>query len=329
MNLESPNLRDPQLLGRERRAVNLQVALAPLACFLEDAGVVEVLVNADGNVWMDKLGSGLQPTGVRMAAGEAERMVRAIAGVLQLELHADKPSMACQLPSSGARVQVLVPPIVRAPIVALRKRISSVLRLEDYIEQRVLTIAQADVLRAAVLERANVLIGGGTGSGKTTFANALLQEIAQTTDRVLIIEDTPELQCPSADRVELLVRPPHYTWRHAVMDALRLRPDRIIVGEVRDAAALDLLKAMNTGHPGTVATLHADDTRAMLDRFAQLVDEAVPMYPRTVIADTIDVCVHLARDRKHRAGRVITGMERVIGHDAQRGWQLEPLWRVA
>ena len=200
--------------------------------------------------------------------------------------------------------------------------------LDQYVEQRILTQVQAAALRAAVEGRDNILIGGGTGSGKTTFANALLQEITSTQDRLVIIEDTPELQCVAgAHRVDLLVHPPLYTWRHAVMDAMRLRPDRIIVGEERDGAALDLLKSMNTGHPGSLCTIHANSTAAMLDRFAQLVDEVIPQYPRSVVASTVNVCVHISRDRRHPAGRVVTGVDRVLGFDPQAGWRLEPLAR--
>jgi P-type conjugative transfer ATPase TrbB len=321
----APDLHD---VGRARRVANLRHALTQLLEFLEDPQIVEIMLNADGAVWVDRLGVGLEFTGVWLDAPQAERILSSIAGELELELHAGHPSLACKLPLWGARVQALVPPITSAPIFAFRKPASAVFSLDHYVEQRILTRGQAESLRAAVEARENILIGGGTGSGKTTFANALLQEIATTHDRLLIIEDTPELQCAAgAHRVDLLVHPPLYTWRHAIMDAMRLRPDRIIVGEVRDGAALDLLKAMNTGHPGSVATIHANSTDAMLDRFAQLVDEVIPQYPRSVVASTVHVCVHISRDRKHPAGRVVTGIERVVGFDPQAGWRLEPLAR--
>jgi P-type conjugative transfer ATPase TrbB len=317
---------DPRELGKARRASNLRFALTPILEFLEDPAVIEIMLNADGSVWVDVLGAGRRPAGLQLDAGQAERMLRAIAAELELELHPEKPSLACKLPVWGARVQALIAPVVTAPVFAFRKPISKRLSLDHYVAQEILSSAQAVALRAAVREKANVLIGGGTGSGKTTFANAVLEEVVHAgDDRILIIEDTPELQCAARDRVELLVEPPHYSWRHAVMDAMRLRPDRIVVGEVRDGAALDLLKSWNTGHPGGLATIHANDTRAMLDRFAQLIDEVIPQYPRSIVASTIDVCVHMARVRAHPAGRVVTGVDRVVGYDVQRGWQLEPL----
>lgn len=318
--------RDLHGVGRERRAANLRLALAPLLEFLQDVRVVEIMLNADGSVWTDRLGAGLEFTGVWLDGAHAQRILSGIAGELELELHAGKPSLACRLPIFGARVQALIPPVTSSPIFAFRKPISAVLSLEHYVGQRILTPAQADALREAVGARANILIGGGTGSGKTTFANALLQEITASNERLIIIEDTPELQCAAgAHRLDLLVHPPLYTWRHAVMDAMRLRPDRIIVGEVRDGSALDLLKSMNTGHPGSIATIHANSTAAMLDRFGQLVDEVIAGYPRSVVASTIDICVHISRDRTHPAGRIVTGVDRVLGFDAQAGWQLTPV----
>lgn len=316
---------EEQGIGQSRRAANLQFALQPIRDFLDEAGVVEIMLNADGSVWVDRLGRGLEFTGVWMDAPRADRMLRAIAAELKLELHAHKPSLACKLPIYGARVQALIPPVTAAPIFAFRRPTSTVLSLDFYVEQGVLSAAQVDALREAVQARANILIGGGTGSGKTTFANALLREIAQGNDRILTVEDTPELVCdPSAHRVALLVCPPVYTWQHAVIDAMRMRPDRIIVGEVRDGSALDLLKSWNTGHPGGLATIHANDTHAMLDRFGQLVDEVLPQYPRSVIASTVNVCVHLARAHAHPAGRVVTGIDRVVGYAAD-AWILQPL----
>jgi type IV secretion system protein VirB11 len=172
----------------------------------------------------------------------------------------------------------------------------------------------------------NILIGGGTGSGKTTFANALLRVVAEdTADRVLIIEDTPELQCAAPNKVQVLVQPGVHTWRDAVMGAMRFRPDRIIVGEVRDGSALELLKAWNTGHPGGLATIHANDTRAMLDRLCQLIEEVVHPAPRALVAQTVGVCVHISRDPSATAGRRLSGLDRVCGLGPDGSFRLETL----
>jgi type IV secretion system protein VirB11 len=262
-----------------------------------------------------------------MSAADAERMLRLVASEVLVELNPQSPSLSAKLPAPwGARLQAAIPPIVDAPVFALRKPARVVFSLEDYVARRILSPRQAGALADAVRAHDNILIGGGTGSGKTTFANALVKVIAEdTTDRVHIVEDTPELQCACPNRVQVLVQPGVHTWRDAIMAAMRFRPDRILVGEVRDGSALELLKAWNTGHPGGVATIHANDTRAMLDRLCQLIEEVVYPAPRALVAQTIQVCVHIQRDKTHPAGRRVSGLDRVrpLGPDGQ--WTLEPI----
>jgi P-type conjugative transfer ATPase TrbB len=304
----------------------MQSAFRPIVAYLRDPAVVEIMLNPDGTVWVDRLGAGMSLTDVCIEPSDAERMLRYVAAHLQREITSSQATMACKLPLYGARVQALVPPLVAAPAFALRKPAAMVHSLADYVDQGILRAVHADFLQRAVTERLNILIGGGTSSGKTTLVNALLQKVAECKDRVLIIEDTAELQCPAENKLEILVQPPVYSWRQAVMDAMRLRPDRIIVGEVRDGAAHDLAKAWNTGHPGGVATIHANSTRGMLDRFCSLVEEVVPTAPRETIAETIQVCVHMRRDPAHKSGRSISGVDLVRGYErATRQWLLEPV----
>ncbi len=313
--------------SRTRRASALASALDPIASFLRDPAVVEIMLNADGVVWIEKVGDGMLRTEASMRAVHADRMLRLIASEIGVELHAGNPSLSAKLPPPwGARLQASIPPIVDAPTFALRKPPSVVFSLDDYLRARILTETQRDALTAAVREHANILVGGGTGSGKTTLANALLKVISEVgTDRLYLIEDTPELQCEAPNKVQVLVQPKIHTWRDAVMAAMRYRPDRIVVGEVRDGSALDLLKAWNTGHPGGLATVHANDTRAMLDRFCQLIEEMVFPAPRALVAQTIHVCVHICRDRQHPAGRRISGIDRVTGLADGGQWRLEPI----
>ncbi|MGH7294547.1 MAG: P-type conjugative transfer ATPase TrbB [Polyangiaceae bacterium] len=301
-------------------------ALDPLELLLCDPMVVEVLLNADGVVWVDRMGAGLQRTEVQMTAAQSDRMLRLIASEIGVELNSAHPSLSAKLPAPwGARLQASIPPIVDAPTFALRKPPPVVFALGDYVREGIVSEAQARAITAAVLRRDNILVGGGTGSGKTTFANALLQVVSETTDRLYIIEDTPELQCAAPNKVQVLVHPKVHTWRDAVMAAMRYRPDRIVVGEVRDGSALELLKAWNTGHPGGVATIHANDTSAMLDRFCQLVEELVYPAPRALVAQTINLCVHIQRDPSRKAGRRISGMEAVVGVSPDGRWLLEPV----
>lgn len=311
--------------SRNRRDAVLRTALEPLVTFLEDDGVIEILLNSDGGVWIERAGVGMSRSSATITAEQALRMLRVVATEMNVELSDRNPSLAGKLPIWNARVQAAIPPIVEAPVFAIRKPTKLVLDLQHYVDRLIISGDEAQALRNAIHTRQNILIGGGTGSGKTTFANALLQEIAATEDRVYLVEDNPELQCPAPNKVQILVQPPGYGWNRAIIDAMRFRPDRIVVGEVRDGSALDMLKAWNTGHPGGVCTVHANDAAAMLDRICQLVEEVIPVAPKSLIAQTINVCVHIRRDPSHPAGRSLTAIQRVAGVAADGRWLLEPL----
>jgi type IV secretion system protein TrbB len=309
-------------LTHQRRIASLQSALAPLQRLLERESIVEIMLNADGRIWIDDLGCGMSCTDIVMSSEDADRMIRLVAASSNTEINERNPSLAAKLPEWGARLQASVPPIVSRPVFALRKPARIVFTLDDYVKRKIVSPEIAFVLEIAVKARKNILIGGGTGSGKTTFANALLQLVADTGDRVYIVEDNPELQCTAENMLQILVQPPFYSHQRAVKDALRFRPDRIIVGEVRDGAALDLLKAWNTGHPGGLATIHANSPLAMLDRLSQLSEEVVARAPRQLIAEAVDYCIHITRDKNHPAGRRVTGIVEVCGLDERGQWNL-------
>jgi type IV secretion system protein VirB11 len=317
-------MRPPATETQTRRHASLRTAVAPILGYLDDELIVEIMLNADGRVWVERAGAGMFEAGM-MKADDALRMLRLVATEMNTELSDRNPSLAGKLPIWGARVQASIPPVVEAPVFALRKPARLVFGLDDYVARGILTVDEAGALRAAVRDRLNILVGGGTGSGKTTFANALLREVAGSTDRVYLVEDNPELQCAAQNKVQVLVQPPTYTWNRAIMDAMRFRPDRIIVGEIRDGSALEMLKAWNTGHPGGIATVHANDTRAMLDRICQLIEEIVPVAPRVLVAQTINLCVHLRRDPLHPAGRSLTGLDEVVGVGEGGRWELSSI----
>lgn len=310
----------------ERRLSSLRSAVEPIIAFLDKDSILEVMLNEDGRVWVDEVGEGMYCTDVTVTPDCAERMIRLVSASMNFEVNEHNPSLAAKLPGWGARVQAMLPPIVEAPTFSLRKPAKVVFSLSDYVENEIMTEEQARFIVHSVKERKNILIGGGTGSGKTTLTNAVLLAIAETNDRLYIVEDNPELQCLAKNKVKILLRAPLYDCRRAIMDALRMRPDRIIVGEVRDGSALDLLKAWNTGHPGGIATIHADNPKAMLSRLCSLIEEAIPRAPRDLVCEAIDICVHIAKDEKCRAGRKISGIVQVDGLDASGGWQLTPLF---
>jgi len=290
------------------RSGTLASVTRAIRSYLDEPRVIEIMLNSDGRVWVDRAGEGMSATDTTLTAPEAEALLRFVATESDATLTRDHPTLAGTLPHWGARVQGWIPPAVSNPAFNIRKPASLILRLEDYVEKGVITEAQRHALTRAVLQRKNILVGGGTGTGKTTFANALLAVIAeQTRDRLYIAEDNPELQCRAPNVLFVRTVRDKYTTRDAVFDALRGRPDRIIVGELRDGTALDLLKAWNTGHPGGVATIHANDTGGMLQRFCQLVEEVIHPAPRDAVAEAVNVCVHLTLDVKAPAGRRLSG----------------------
>ena len=212
----------------------------------------------------------------------------------------------------------MLPPVATGPCFSIRKPATRLYTLGDYVADGIIAPAAAEQLRAAVIRRDNILIAGGTSTGKTTLANALLDEIAQTHDRVLILEDTVELQCRSDDHVGMRTEPGVSNMADLVRATLRLRPDRIVVGEVRGAEALDLLKAWGTGHPGGLATVHAGSAHGALTRLEQLVQEVSVTVPRALIAEAVNVIVFIAGRGR---GRRVQEIARVVGFD-QHGYQL-------
>jgi type IV secretion system protein VirB11 len=285
-----------------------------IAGALADRKVVEVMVNPDGKIWIDRIGEGRSFTGEHLASSDADRILRLLADHAGEVVNRDRPSVSATLPGTGERFQGVTLPIVASPAFAIRKRPEVVFTLDDYVSQGVMGPEIAKALRAAVGAKENILIAGGTGSGKTTLANAILAEPVFAMDRIVLIEDTAELQCSAPDRLEMLTRraEPVVTMAELVRDTLRLRPDRIIIGEVRDGSALDLLKAWNTGHPGGLATIHANSAVDALSRLEDLIGESTERIPRRAIAQAINLVVHIERTSK---GRSVRGLSRVIGWD--------------
>jgi P-type conjugative transfer ATPase TrbB len=278
-----------------RGARMLRTALGPaITAWLEDPSVVEVMLNPDGTLWIDRLTEGLTETGERLSAADGERIVRLVAHHVGAEVHAGSPRVSAELPETGERFEGLVPPVVAAPVFAIRKPAVAVFTLDDYVAGGIMLAEQADMLRLAVTKRRNILVAGGTSTGKTTLVNALLAEVAKTSDRIVLIEDTRELQCKAPNMVALRTKDGVASLSDLVRSSLRLRPDRIPIGEVRGAEALDLLKAWGTGHPGGIGTIHAGSALGALRRLEQLIQEAVVTVPRALIAETIDVITVLA-----------------------------------
>ena len=294
----------------------LRTALgSAIAGWLDDASVGEVMLNPDGRLWIDRLAGGLEDTGERLSAADGERIIRLVAHHVGAEVHPGSPRVSAELPGTGERFEGLLPPVVAGPAFAIRRPAVAVFTLGDYVEAGILSAGEAETLRVAVRERRNVLVAGGTSTGKTTLVNALLAEVAKTDDRVVLIEDTRELQCAAPNLVALRTKDGAATLTDLVRSALRLRPDRIPIGEVRGGEALDLIKAWGTGHPGGIGTLHAGSAIGALRRLEQLVQEAVVTVPRALIAETIDVIAVLAGRGTNRRLAELARVQDGLGPD--------------
>jgi type IV secretion system protein TrbB len=309
-------------LSAERRRAMLRTAMGPdIASAMADPLVIEVMVNPDGSLRLDRLGEGRIDTGVVLDTAQVERIVRLVASHARAEVHANQPIISAELPPhadgrAGERFEGLLPPVSTGPCFSIRKPAQRLYTLDDYVADGIMAAAAADTLRFAVVQRFNILIAGGTSSGKTTLANALLAEMSSADARIVMIEDTRELQSPAPDTVALRTRPGTVSMTDLVRSTLRLRPDRIIVGEVRGPEALDMLKAWNTGHPGGIATVHANSAEAALYRVEQLVQEAVVTVPRRLVAEAIDLVVFIAG---RGVDRSIGAIVRVAGVDPDTG----------
>jgi type IV secretion system protein TrbB len=306
-----------------RGARMLRTALGPaIAAWLEDPAVVEVMLNPDGRLWLDRLAGGLTDTGMQLSAADGERIIRLVAHHVGAEAHPERPRISAELPESGERFEGLLPPVVASPTFAIRKAAVAVFTLADYVAAGIMTAGQAVALTQAVADRRNILVAGGTSTGKTTLVNALLAEVAKTQDRVVLIEDTRELQCAAPNLVSLRTKDGVVSLTDLVRSSLRLRPDRIPIGEVRGPEALDLLKAWGTGHPGGVGTLHAGSALGALRRMEQLIQEAVVTVPRALIAETINLVAVLAG---RGAERRLAALAQVEGLTSAGDYALTPV----
>jgi type IV secretion system protein TrbB len=312
-------------IAANRRLEALRHALGPVVLdALQAPDVVEILANPDGRVILDRQGGGRSDTGATLSVEARERAIRLVADYAGEVVVREDPRLSGVLPDTGERFQGLLPPVSAAPCFSIRKRPERIWKLDDYVAAGSMTPAQAEALREAADRRLNLLICGGTGSGKTTLANAVLAEPAFARDRVFLIEDTPELHCSAWDCVSVLTRraPVRIGVADLVKDALRMRPDRILIGEIRDgAAALETLKSWNTGHPGGLSTLHANSAEDAPRRLEDLIAEVATLPSRRAIAQAVDRIVHIRRTPQGRR------VEAVLALDAEgtEGFRLSPV----
>ncbi len=260
--------------------------------------VTDILLNPDGRLVVERIGKGRQYIG-RFPAANAQRIIRIISSYIGAATTRQNPIVSAEMPRSGFRFEGILPPVTASPVFAIRKQAVRIFSLADYVAAGIMPPSLKTALKGAIARRRNILICGGTGSGKTTLVNACIAELSRYDRRVVIIEDTRELQTELKDCVPLKTSP-EVTMTTLLKSTLRLRPDSIIVGEVRDGAALVMLKAWNTGHPGGLCTVHANGALEALVRIEQLIQEVLPQVPHQLIAQAIDYVVYIAREGTDR-----------------------------
>lgn len=300
---------------KERAKLKIERDLGPsLLAALADPKTVEIMLNADGKLWQERLGEKMRPIGT-LTTSRAEAIIKTIAGYHGKEITKGRPLLECELPLDGSRFAGQFPPIVTAPTFAIRKKAVAIFTLKDYVEALILSQAQCAVIKDAVKNHRNILVTGSTGSGKTTLVNAIIHSMVtlDPTERIFIIEDTGEIQCAAENFVQYHTTI-DITMTMLLRTTLRMRPDRILVGEVRGPEALDLLMAWNTGHEGGAATLHANNARAGLDRLSMLISmhPDAPKQIETLIGEAVQFVVHIARTPE---GRRVSEIIEILGYD--------------
>lgn len=288
---------------KERARRKLERDMGPLLlAALNDPDTVEIMLNADGRLWQERLGEKMTCIGTLRVA-QAEAIIKTVAGYHGKEVTRLKPTLEGELPVDGSRFAGQLPPVVASPTFAIRKKAVSVFTLAQYVDAGIMTVAQQDVLQRAVADHRNLLIIGGTGSGKTTLVNAIIHEMVRCNpdERIVILEDTGEIQCMAANCVQYHTSA-EVSMTTLLRTTLRMRPDRILVGEVRGAEALDLLDAWNTGHEGGAATLHANNAAAGLARLKSLItrNASAPAEIEPLIGEAVHLVVHIARTPEGR-----------------------------
>lgn len=300
--------------GRAKKKLEKDMGPEFLAA-LNDPRTIEIMLNPDGKLWVEKLGERMRCVGT-MRFAQAQAIIETIAGFHRKEVTSKKPLLEGEVPLDGSRFAGQLFPVVSGPTFAIRKKAIAIFTLDQYVERGIMTPQQRDVIINAVASHKNILVSGGTGSGKTTLVNAIIHQMVlnDPTERVIIIEDTGEIQCAAENSVTY-----HTTLDVTMTDllktTLRMRPDRIFVGEVRGKEALDLLMAWGTGHPGGAATIHADSAPATLKRLLMLVsmhpDCPTPIEP--LIGEAVHVVVNIAKNPD--GTRCIREIIEVLGYE--------------
>lgn len=287
---------------------------------LEDPEIIEIMLNPDGKLWIERYGRDQECIG-EIPLSQGKLILSLVASALGETVDALHPVIEGSFPLDGSRFEGVFPPVVGpGASFSLRKKSSRVMSLDEYLASGVIGARVPEIIRKAILARKNIVVVGGTSSGKTTFVNAIIHALDELcpNDRLLILEDTAELQSRSKNAVFFLTSDvAGIGMRQLASVCMRYAPRRILVGEVRDSAALELLKLWNTGHPGGIGTFHADTAAEALERLEELVEEAGVGCKQKLIGRAIDLIIHMEKtaDNARRLSSILS----VKNYDAEKG----------
>ncbi|MBP2629463.1 MAG: P-type conjugative transfer ATPase TrbB [Firmicutes bacterium] len=309
------------MLSKDEESFNrslelLQYAMGSMLDYMQDENIFELIVNPDGKLWIDTFGKGKIYTGIDITPDKAKQIIYAVAAISKQVITENFPLLEAEVPNTKTfdsfRFQGLLPGVVTGPALNIRKHPKKILTLDNYVEQGVITERQKAVLVQAIRDKKNIIAAGATASGKTTFLNALLAEIAKLSDRVVMIEDTKELHCTAEDCVAIR------TFRsvnmiEALRATLRMSPNRIVVGEIRGEEALTLLDAWSTGHGGGCSTVHSNSAYDTLLRLENLTSRVAKNPQQVTISRAVDMVAYL---RYSGLKRTLEEIICVKGYDA-------------
>lgn len=293
-------------IEKNRALMMLRSALGGILKHFDNPEVVEIYVNSDQYLWIELQGIGRVQTELKVNEEDVRKIIEMVATISNTIANADKPIIGAELPFYLYRFEGSLPPVTMKPSFNIRKPATKIFTLDEYVADGIISQTQKEIIIEAVKAKNNILIVGGTGSGKTTLTNAILDEISKTGDRIIILEDTRELVCSAKD-YESFRTQDNVTMTDLLKTTMRRRPDRIVVGEVRDKAALDLLKAWNTGHPGGICTVHANSASGGLLRLEQLIQEAITSPQQILIGEAVSLIIYISRVTEEIDGKVVAG----------------------
>lgn len=281
----------------------------------KNESIIEIMANPDGKLFIEKIGEPIQEVGT-VQAHNIKAIINTLASYHEMIIDQDQTILECEIPICGSRFLGKIPPSVSSPSFTIRKKASKVFTLNEYITQNIITHNQKNLIEEAVKNKKNILIVGGTGSGKTTLTNAIINTISEISpnDRILIIEDTAEIQCSSKNKV-ISRTTKKVSMQDLVKSSLRERPDRILIGEIRGKEALDLITIWNTGHPGGITTVHANSAYEALSRIERLLAQANALSMQEEIAQAINTIIFI---KKTPTGRIVEEILQMQSYDKEQ-----------